>query len=267
MKLISAGKTDIGLKRKINEDRLLVRQDLGLFIVADGMGGHKAGEVASRMVVESMVEYWIKMKLKKTPAFLAPLNKELSQRANHLINSIHIANMLVHEAQKKLEYLQMGSTVTALLTEGNSFWVANVGDSPVFLTDKKKIVQISEEHSIAAEQRSMGLQKAFNSSNKSLKNTLTRVIGMHENVEVFIKKISPEVGDIILMCSDGLTNYMPEESIIKVLNHPFMTLESKVKALIDGANQGGGGDNITVVLIEVIAESRIEKIKSKFKTS
>ena len=139
MKLKSAGRTDIGLKRKLNEDRLLVREDLGLFIVADGMGGHKAGEVASRMVVESMVEYFIKMKLKKTPSLLVPRDKELSLKANHLINSIHIANMLVHEAQKKLEYLQMGSTVTALLREGNSFWVANVGDSPVFLTDKKKI--------------------------------------------------------------------------------------------------------------------------------
>ena len=113
----------------------------------------------------------------------------------------------------------------------------------------------------------MGLQKAFNSPNESLRNTLTRVIGMNENVDVFIKKISPEVGDIILMCSDGLTNYMPEESINKVLNHPLLPLGSKVNALIDGANEGGGGDNITVVLIEVIEESRIEKIKSKFKTS
>ena len=267
MKLKVAGNTDKGLKRKLNEDRYLVRQDLGLFIVADGMGGHKAGEVASRMVVETMVEYWIKIQLKKTPSFLEPVNEEISERANHLVNSIHISNRMVHEAQKKLEYLQMGSTVSAILTEGDAMWLANVGDSPVYLTDKKKIVLISEEHSIAAEQRSMGLRKAFNSSNQALKNTLTRVIGMDEKVEVFIRKIVPEVGDIILLCSDGLTNYMSEESIISVIYHPLFPLESKVKALIEGANNGGGGDNITVILIEVLEESRMERIKSKFKTS
>lgn len=267
MKLKVAGNTDTGLERKINEDRYLIRQDLGLFIVADGMGGHKAGEVASRMVVETMVEYWIKMQLKKTPSFLEPVNEEISERANHLLNSIYMSNMLVHEAQKKLEYLRMGSTVSALLTEGEAFWLANVGDSPVYITDKGKMVLLSEEHSVAAEQKSMGLQKAFNSSNQSLKNTLTRVIGMDEKVDVFIKKINPEVGDIILLCSDGLTNYMSEESIISVLNHPLFPLESKVRALIDGANKGGGGDNITVILIEVIEETRMEKIKSKLKIS
>ncbi|MBN2420050.1 MAG: serine/threonine-protein phosphatase [Deltaproteobacteria bacterium] len=266
MKLKSAGNTDIGLKRKLNEDRYLVRPDLGLFVIADGMGGHKAGEVASRMVVETMVEYWIKIQLKKIPSFIEPVNKELSERANHLVNSIHVSNMLVHEAQKKLEYLQMGSTVSAVLTEGDALWVANVGDSPVYLTDKGKIILISEEHSIAAEQRSMGLHR-FNSSNRSLKNTLTRVIGMHEKVNVFIKKIVPEVGDIVLLCSDGLTNYLSEDAIIKILYHPLYPLESKVRALIDGANKGGGGDNISVILIEVMEESRMEKIKSKLKIS
>ena len=267
MKLKVAGNTDIGLKRKINEDRYLIRPDLGLFIVADGMGGHKAGEVASRMIVETMIEYWIKIQLKKIPSLIEPVDKEISEKANHLINSIRISNMLVHAAQKKLEYLQMGSTVSAILAEGDAMWLANVGDSPVYVTDKGKIVLISEEHSIAAEQRNMGLQRAFDSPNQSLKNTLTRAIGMDEKVEVFIRKIVPEIGDIILLCTDGLTNYLSEEAIISVLNHPLFPLESKVKALIDGANKGGGGDNITVVLIEVLEESRMEKIKNKFKSS
>jgi len=140
-----------------------------------------------------------------------------------------------------------------------------VGDSPVYLTDKGKIILISEEHSVAAEQRSMGLQKSSDSSSQSLKNTLTRVIGMDENVDVFIRKIVPEVGDIILLCTDGLTNYLSEESIISVLNHPLFPLESKVKALIEGANKGGGGDNISVILIKVVEESRMEKIKNKLK--
>ena len=267
MKLKTAGSTDIGLKRKINEDRYLVREDLGLFIVADGMGGHRAGEVASRMVVETMVEYWIKIKLKKIPSFIEPVKNDISERANHLINSIHMSNKAVHEAQKMPEYLRMGSTVSAVLTEGDALWLANVGDSPVYLNDRGKLVLISEEHSIAAEQKSMGLEKFLSSSIPSLKNMLTRVIGMEENVEVFLRKIVPEAGDILLLCSDGLTNYMSEKSISEVLNHPFLSLESKVKALIDGANKGGGGDNITVILIEVLEENRWEKIKQKFKHS
>jgi serine/threonine protein phosphatase PrpC len=267
MKIKTAGSTDTGLKRKINEDRYLVRPDLDLFIVADGMGGHRAGEVASRMVVETMVEYWMKMKLKKIPSFLEPVEMDISEKAKHLVNSIHMSNMLVHEAQRRPEYLRMGSTVSAVLAEDDALWVANVGDSPVYLTDKGKIVMISEEHSIAAEQKSMGIETFLSSSNRALKNTLTRVIGMNENVDVFIKKIVPDIGDIILLCSDGLTNYLSEESIIRVLNHPLIPLESKVRALIDGANKGGGGDNITVILIEVLEESRMEKIKNKFKLS
>ena len=241
MKLKTAGSTDIGLKRKINEDMYLVRNDLGLFIVADGMGGHKAGEVASRMVVETMVDYWLKMKAKKVPSFLKPVRKEISKKANHLINSIHMSNMLVHDAQKMPEYLQMGSTVSVVLTEGDTLWVANVGDSPVYLNDRGKLVLLSEEHSVAAEQKSMGLEKYVITSNMALKNMLTRVIGMQENVDVFIRKIVPEVGDMILLCSDGLTNYLSEESINTIIKHPFMPLESKVQALIDGANDGGGG--------------------------
>ncbi len=267
MKLKSAGYTDTGLERKENEDRYLVRQDLGLFIVADGMGGHVAGEVASRMVVETMVEYWIRMKLKKIPSFLEPVNKEISEKANHLVNSIHLSNKLIHEAQKMPEYLRMGSTVSAVVTEGDAFWLANVGDSPVYLNDRGKLVLISEEHSIAAEQKNMGFGNFLNSSNQSFKNMLTRVIGMDETVEVFTRKIVPEAGDILLLCSDGLTNYMDEKSISAVLNHSLLPLESKVRALIDGANKGGGGDNITVVLIEVLEESRMEKIKNKLKFS
>ena len=267
MKLKSAGYTDTGLKRKENEDRYLVRQDLGLFVVADGMGGHRAGEVASRMIVETMVEYWIKLKLKKTPSFLEPVNNELSVKANHLINSIHMSNRLIHEAQKMPEYMRMGSTVSAVVTEGDAFWLANVGDSPVYLNDRGKLVLISEEHSIAAEQRSMGLTNLSESDNSAFKNMLTRVIGMDENVEVFTRKIVPEAGDTLLLCSDGLTNYMSEKAINTVLNHSLLPIESKVRALIDGANKGGGGDNITVILVEVLEESRMEKIKNKLKFS
>ena len=103
MNVQAAGKTHIGRKRKINEDNLLVEPDLDLFIVADGMGGHKAGDVASRMVVETMADYWRKVRSNKSPSFLEPINKDISDLAKHLINSISLTNIIIHEAQKKPE--------------------------------------------------------------------------------------------------------------------------------------------------------------------
>ena len=267
MKLKTAGGTDIGLKRKINEDRYLVREDLGLFIVADGMGGHRAGEVASGIVVETMTDYWTRVKSKKNPAFLRPYNKEISEKANHLLNSICMSNIMVHKAQKKPEYLRMGSTVSAVFVESNTLWFANVGDSPMFLFDNGAMKLVSEVHSVGAEQKNMGLEKLFGSTNPALKNILTRVIGIHENVDVFMTKVIPKAGNIVLLCSDGLINYVSEESVKAVLRDFSLSLESKVKCLIDEANKGGGGDNITVILIEILEQGLLGRIKRRFGTS
>lgn len=267
MKLKTAGGTDTGLKRKTNEDRYLIREDLGLFIVADGMGGHRAGEVASRMVVDTMVDYWTRMRSKQIPSFLGPVKKEISGMANHLVNSIYMSNIMVHEAQKKPEYLRMGSTVSAVFAENDTLWLANVGDSPVFLYDNGEMKLLSEEHSIQAEQKSMGPEKLFGLDNTALKNVLTRVIGMQENVEVYITKVVPGAGNIILLCSDGLVNYTNEETISKITGDPLLSIEKKVKCLIDEAIKGGGGDNVTVILIEVLEEGFWDKIKRKLRIS
>ena len=133
MKINSAGKTHVGLKRKLNEDSLLIAPDLGLYVIADGMGGHKAGEVASRMVVETMADYWKKLKAQKPPAFLETIDRDISENARHLINSISLTNIIIHEAQKKPQYHRMGSTVSALLEEKECIWAADVGDSPIYL--------------------------------------------------------------------------------------------------------------------------------------
>ncbi len=265
MKLKTAGNTDIGLKRRINEDSYLVEPELGLFVVADGMGGHKAGEVASSMIVKTMSKYWTMMESKKIPAFLKPIKKDISDKAKHLLNSLYMANLLVHEAQKKPEYHKMGSTVSAVLVEDNAIWIANVGDSPVYLFSDDNLKLISEEHSIDGEWKSLGLDE-LGSTNPGMKNTLTRVIGLEKNVDVFIAKIIPGAGDKLLMCSDGLINYVSEDIIRGILNDSSMSLEIKVEVLIEEANKGGGGDNITAILIDILEESRWERIKQKFKS-
>jgi len=266
MKIEAIGKSDKGLKRKINEDSFLVDAALDLYVVADGMGGHKAGEVASRMVVDTMSDYWRKVRSGNFPPFLSPINREISDNAKHLINSIVLCNMLIHEGQKKPQYHRMGSTVSALLLDKDVLWVANVGDSPVYLFDHGRLIQVSEEHSIEAEQKSIGLIDAAESNNPLLRNVLTRVLGLTEKVNVFISPIRPEAGDLLLICTDGLTNFVPEPSIKTILDDFSMSVERKVDVLIDEANRGGGGDNITVILLEVIKEGVWGKVKRKLKS-
>ncbi len=266
MKIRATGKSDVGLKRKLNEDSYLIAPELGLYIVADGMGGHKAGEVASRMVVEAMADYWSKMRLNKPPSIIRPVQSNLPETAKHLINSIVLTNMIIHEAQKKPEYHRMGSTVSALLEDDDCLWLANVGDSPVYIFEHSRLILISQEHSVEAERRSMGLSlnDSFEgSTNPVLKNVLTRVLGLTEEVNVYINPLRPEAGDLIMMCSDGLTNYVSEQSIKAILDDFSVPHERKVDRLISEANQGGGGDNVSVLLLEVLEEGKWEKFKKK----
>ena len=264
MKIVAAGKTNKGLKRKLNEDSLLMAEDVGLYVIADGMGGHKAGEVASRMVVETMADYWHKVKNHKPPSFLETIPQDISENAKHLINSISLSNIIVHEAQKKPEYHRMGTTVSALLLEKNCIWAGNVGDSPVFLFDQGRLIMVSEEHSVAAEKKRLGRGDSLISKNPLLKNILTRVLGLHEKVNVYITPIRPEKGDIILMCSDGLTNFVSLPSIKSTLSETTLSLQEKVDILIESANEGGGGDNISVILLEVVQEGKWQKIRKRF---
>jgi len=266
MKLEAIGKSNKGLRRKINEDSFFVDPVLDLYVVADGMGGHMAGEVASRMVVDTMSDYWRKVRSGNFPRFLSPVNPEISDNARHLINSIVLCNMLIREGQKKPEYHGMGSTVSALLADRDILWVANVGDSPAYLFDHDRLIQVSEEHSMEAEHKSIGLITESKEGNPLIKNILTRVLGLTAKVNVFISPIRPAEGDLLLMCTDGLTNFVPKRSIKTILNDFSMSLERKADVLIDEANRAGGGDNITVILLEVIRERVWGKVKRKLKS-
>jgi PPM family protein phosphatase len=210
MKVRAAGNSSIGLKRKVNEDSYLINPDAGLYVVADGMGGHKAGEIASRIVVNTMNDYWIKVGRNEPVSFVKPVPENMTDAARHLINSIYLANIIVHEAQKTPEYKGMGSTVSALLLDKGCIWSANVGDSRIYLWADGFLRVVSEEHSVEAEQKSMGLFNSHSASNPYIKNLLTRALGMNEKVEVYLTSIEPSPGNIILLCSDGLTNFTSE---------------------------------------------------------
>ena len=265
MKLRGVGKSDPGLKHRLNEDRFLLAPDLGLYVIADGMGGYKGGGVASRMVIETMEGYWKKMKEGRPPDLLSPIAGDVSEQGKHLVNSIMTCNLMIHESQKKGRYHRMGSTVSALLQERDFLWAANVGDSPIFLFDRGRLIRISEEHSVEAEQRAMGMTDLPGKSNPLLKNILTRVLGLTGIVNVYVSPIRPEPGDFILMCSDGLTKFVPEPSIKTILDDGSISIQRKVDILIDEANRGGGGDNITAILLEVEEEGKWVRFKKRLK--
>jgi serine/threonine protein phosphatase PrpC len=266
MKLRAFGKSDIGLKRKLNEDSLLVAPDLGLYVIADGMGGHLAGEVASRIVVETMADYWRKVKQDSPPSFLSSEHKDLSPKARHLVNSILLSNMVIHEAQKRPKYHRMGSTVSALLEDDDCVWIANVGDSPVYTLDEGELILISEEHSLEAERKNQrfAMSETFVSAGSHFRNVLTRALGLSEKVEVYINPIRPEAGDFVLMCSDGLTRDLSESFMRTVLGDRSISTERKTHILIDEAKKAGGGDNISIILLEVLEEGKWQKFKRRF---
>lgn len=265
MRLRSAGNSHVGLKRKVNEDRYLINDDFGLYVIADGMGGHRAGEVASRIVVDTIGDYWEKISRDETPPFIGPVKEDLPEIANHLVNSIYLANIIVYEAQQKPQYHGMGSTVSALVVDQNRIWSANVGDTRVYLFRDGILKTVSEEHSVEAEQKNLGLFKSHGSTNPFIKNLLTRALGMNEKVDAFVTSIEPVPGDMVLMCSDGLTNFVSEEAIQAILNIASSSPEEKANNLIDAANNGGGGDNVTVILLEILEEGRWVRLKNRLK--
>ncbi|MBN1627445.1 MAG: serine/threonine-protein phosphatase [Deltaproteobacteria bacterium] len=253
------------MKRKINEDRYLINNTSGLYVIADGMGGHRAGEVASRIVVDTIGDYWMKISRNEYPPFIEPVKEALPNIANHLLNAIRLANIIVYEAQQKPQYQGMGSTVSALVIDKNRIWSANVGDTRIYLLRQDSLKTVSEEHSIEAEQKNLGLYKSHGSTNPFIKNLLTRALGLNEKVDAFVTFIEPVPGDMILMCSDGLTNFTTESAIKSILNDPSFSTDDKVNELINAANNGGGGDNTTVILLEILKEGRWNRLKNSLK--
>lgn len=268
MKFQSAGKTHIGRKRKINEDRILLSDNLGLFVIADGIGGHNAGDVASQMVVEILEDYWKKLREGSPPLFIRPFEKGTSHVAKHMINSISLSNAIVYEAKKRPRFDKMGSTVTALLVDGDQLWLANVGDSPAYNFTGGELVQISEEHSLEREQKALGIGSGAggSSGNRTFRNILTRAIGLEEKIAVFISSLKPATGDVIVLCSDGLTKNTSKKNISAILSDNSLSLSRKTEALVEEANLGGGDDNISVILLEVLktGKGKTEKLTKIF---
>lgn len=235
--------TDIGKKRKLNEDYVFTSgEPIGnlsnVFIVADGMGGHKAGDYASKYTVETIVAQ-IQKSFEKNPVKI-------------LSKAIEIANAHIRAKSKEDESLEgMGTTVVAATLMGKYLQVANVGDSRLYVVNDG-IKQITRDHSLVEEMVRMGGIDRVQARNHPDKNIITRAIGVSDKVEVDFFSVELKPGDVVLMCSDGLTN-MLEDEVIREILHQEGTLEAKAEELVKAANNNGGKDNIAVILIEPFA--------------
>ena len=236
--------TDIGKRRKLNQDFVYTsEQPVGslpnLFIVADGMGGHNAGDYASKVTVETIVE-----KIKTSSE---------TERTHILEEAIVAANTLIRaRARESVDLEGMGTTVVVATCEGNRLCVANVGDSRLYVVNRKEIRQITKDHSWVAEMVRRGGMGKEEARNHPDRNIITRAIGADDTVKVDFFAVQLKEGDLILMCTDGLTNMLEDEEIRMILNGARDMVE-KAEELVAAANNRGGRDNISVILIDPLA--------------
>ena len=245
----SSGITDIGRRREQNEDSLFYDDGVGLYVVADGMGGHKAGEVASKLVVETIRDYIDQNQDDQQPENLVDTDEKLSKEAQRLLASIHLSNRVVHQtALDNEDYKGMGSTVSAVYFTENTFIVANVGDSLVYLIRDGKIELLSVPHTLVAEQAALDPENA-ELLWSDFKHVLTRAMGVDEFVKADINELPFYKEDIIVISSDGLTDKATPEEILEVVYN--QRSDQACQGLVDLANERGGEDNITAIVLKV----------------
>ena len=247
----SAGITDVGQKRKGNEDALFLDDDQKLYVVADGMGGHQAGEVASMLVVETIRDYMKRFR-EDNPEVVEELSdsdESLSKEANRLLSGIRLANQGVHHvAQSKENCRGMGSTVSAVYFTDDELIAANVGDSPIYLIHKGRIELLSVTHNVITEQAAIDPEAARNIG-EQFKHMLTRAMGIEETVQADVSEIPYFKGDRLVISSDGLSDKVPPEEILEIVQREKP--EQACQKLVDLANARGGDDNITIIILNV----------------
>jgi protein phosphatase len=245
----SFGKSDIGRHRKLNEDAFFHDDAIRLFIVADGMGGHAAGEVASSEAVDT-VHGMVKRGLQGLGDLRAPLDEERGRAACRLLEgSIQAATyMIFGMAQFEKDKGGMGTTITTALVLGSSFVTGQVGDSRIYRIRQNEAVQLTEDHTLVAWQIKQGLISESEALNSPHKNVITRAVGNREYVEVDTNVYPMERGDRFVLCSDGLHGYLELAEIPSLVS---VGGEPAVDHLIALANNRGGKDNITALLVEV----------------
>jgi serine/threonine protein phosphatase PrpC len=248
MRIEVAGNTHVGMKRNHNEDNYLVLPDEKLFCVADGMGGHSSGEIASRIAVEEMSEFFKLTSRDLEATWPFKMDKTRNYDENRLATAIKLANVRIFErASADQKYKGMGTTIVTVHFASNLAYVAHVGDSRVYSFRAGVLKQVTEDHSLLND-----YLKAKKLSPEEIeafphKNVIVRALGMKDTVQVDVSRFEPQEGDIFLLCSDGLSGMVPDAQIQEVLSSST-ELEQACGKLIEMANAAGGNDNVTCIL-------------------
>ncbi len=253
MKFSSYGQTHPGMKRELNEDNFSILEKEGVYVVADGMGGHNAGEIASEITIETIAKFFQAASEDEDVTWPYKMDPSLSLNANKLMVGIKFANRTIfRNASTNSSYAGMGTTVVAVLTKngGDELYIAHVGDSRCYKYCDNELLQMTEDHSLLNEYIKAGQITKEQAVNFPHKNVIMRALGMKDNVLVDIQKRKIKLGEIFLLCTDGLSDMLSDDDIKDVLSKEA-PLKDTVEELIDKANANGGKDNITVVLIKV----------------
>jgi PPM family protein phosphatase len=246
----SHGQTDVGRKRKLNEDNFLVNPETHLYTVCDGMGGHNAGEVASKMAVETIAAFIEKSHREKEITWPYGLDVNLSFDGNRLKTAIKLANKKVFKAADNREdYTGMGTTAVAALVSGNVMTVGSAGDSRCYLVREGKLTQLTRDDSWVSAAWAEGILSASEIEKHPLRNVITKAVGAKDTIDLDIVEHHFSNGDVAILCSDGLHSMISDEEIQRLLNPVPETLTAAAQKLIDAANEAGGKDNVSVVLL------------------
>jgi protein phosphatase len=257
MRYSAAAKSDVGRKRQGNEDSFCLAPELGLFIVADGMGGHAAGEVASRLAADTIQEWVVRYLSGSDAALVGKPEPTCSREANVLLSSIRLANRIIYDAaQGRREYAGMGTTVASILAVNDRVALAHVGDSRIYRLRGEQIVQLSRDHSLVQRQVDYGIISSEEAQESKYRHLITRALGVKESVEVELAEQPVLPGDLLLLCSDGLSDLLEDEEMLRIVREHADDLEKACQALVDRANYKGGDDNITALLIQAQAGDR-----------
>jgi serine/threonine protein phosphatase PrpC len=249
--VICAGHTDIGRRRPLNEDSIYAED--GVFLVCDGMGGHKAGEVASRLAVEAIAGFLRRSAEDPEMTWPYGYDPELPHDANRLSTAIKLANRVVYrKSMSEDDYTGMGTTVVAAMVAPRRplMTYAHVGDSRIYRIQAGAMRQLTRDDTWANLQSP---EAAEDEAATSMRNVLTKALGAREDVEFALNELTLADGDIILLCSDGLTNMLPDARILEIVTSCEGDLDAACRQLTLRANEEGGRDNISVVLVRYSA--------------
>src|SRR5262245_62857119 len=249
MDLVFKGVTDVGRKREANEDCFAVVPEDHLFVVADGMGGHAAGEVASRLAVSASADFiaWTRKDSEITLPF--EFDTSMSMEGNRLKTAIRLANQRILDTIAHKKDLEgMGTTLVGAIVVNSRCSVAHVGDSRAYLIRDGSITQITSDHSWVNEQVKLGFLTRHDASRHPFRNVVTRALGSKDDVVVDVAEQDVRPGDVVLLCSDGLNTMPDDDTIVRTVMEHGDDVDMAAQDLVARANQSGGEDNVTVII-------------------